>query len=209
MTQTNILKKIDGVRDRMLKVAELPFVFGDWDTDTVRLDFDDTPLEEVLLWCYRATLFFKLEGFIVLQSSVKNYVVKQNGKFFYRYRKGSYLVVFNRPVDWSKNVHVMNWVSLESGNENLQRYVRMQCIKETSTVRISAKGKKPIPKIVFHYGFQDKQIRKFLETRKLLLSFLRAEAHSRRQRVKHRKLQDSNPYRTIFQNNPYGMKWPD
>jgi hypothetical protein len=71
------------------------------------------------------------------------------------------------------NVRIMNWVALESGNENLQRYVRMQCIKETSTVRISRKGKKPVPKVVFCYGLQDKQVRNFLETRKLLLNFLR------------------------------------
>jgi hypothetical protein len=67
----------------------------------------------------------------------------------------------------------MNWVALESGNENLQRYVRMQCIKETSTVRISKKNKKHVPKVVFRYGAQDKQIKKFLETRKLLLDFLK------------------------------------
>ena len=99
--------------------------------------------------------------------------MKQKGRIFYRFKKGSYLVIFNRPVDWSKNVHVMNWVSLESGNENLQKYVRMQCIKETSTVRISAKGKKPIPKIVFRCGLQDKQVKKFLDNRKFVLNFLR------------------------------------
>lgn len=71
----------------------------------------------------------------------------------------------------------MNWVALESGNDNLQRYVRMQCIKETSTVRISGKNKKPVPKVVFRYGSQDKQIKKHLETRKLLLNFLRREVN--------------------------------
>jgi hypothetical protein len=156
-----------------LNLDKSSVVFGDWSKDTVRLDFDDTSLDEVLLWSYRATFFFKLEGYIILESSMKNYVVKQKRKIFYRFKKGSYLVIFNRPVDWNKNVHVMNWVALESGNENLQKYVRMQCIKETSTVRISNKGKKPIPKIVFRYGLQDKQIKKFLETRKFILNSLR------------------------------------
>jgi len=146
---------------------------GDWDTDTVRLDFDDTALAEVLLWSHRATFFFKLEGFIVLESSHKDYIVKQKGRIFYRFTKRSYLVIFNRSVNWSLNVHIMNWIALESNNENLQRYVRMQCIKETSTVRISKKDRKPIPKIVCCYGLQDKQIKKFLETRKLILNFLR------------------------------------
>jgi hypothetical protein len=67
----------------------------------------------------------------------------------------------------------MNWVALESGNLNLQSYVRMQCIKETSTVRISRKGRKPVPKVIFSYGVQDKQIKNFLDTRKLVLSLLR------------------------------------
>jgi hypothetical protein len=66
----------------------------------------------------------------------------------------------------------MNWVGLESGNLNLQKYVRMQCIKKTSTVRISNKGNKPIPKIVFRFGNQNRQIKKFLETRTFILSFL-------------------------------------
>lgn len=156
--------------------AKSSLVFGDWDTETVRLDFDDTSLDEVRLWAYRATFFFKLEGFLILESSMKNYVVKQKGRIFYRFRKGSYLVVFNRPVDWSLNVHIMNWVALESGNENLQKYVRMQCIKETSTVRISRKGKKPFPKIVFRYGLQDKQIKQFLDTRRFILNFLEEES---------------------------------
>jgi hypothetical protein len=151
-------------------------VFGDWDTETIRLDWDDAPsLDEVKLWSYRATFFFKLEGFIILESSHKSYVVKQKRKIFFRFRKASYHVVFNLPVDWSRNVHVMNWTALESGNENLQKYVRMQSIKETSTLRISRKGKKPIPKIVFRYGLQDKQIKKFLETRKLILGFLKTK----------------------------------
>jgi hypothetical protein len=156
-----------------LKADKQSLSFGDFDKETVRLDFDDTALDEVLLWCYRATFFFKLEGFLVLESSHKDYVVKQKRNIFYRFTKRSYLVVFDRSVDWSLNVHIMNWIALESGNESLKKYVIMQCIKETSTVRISKKGKKPIPRIVFRYGSQDKQIRKFLETRKLILNFLR------------------------------------
>jgi hypothetical protein len=70
------------------------------------------------------------------------------------------------------NVHIMNWVALESGNENLKKWVIMQDIKESSTLRISNKGKKPIPKIIFRYGLQDKMIKKYLETRKLILGFL-------------------------------------
>lgn len=161
-----------GREDLKLKADKQSLSFGDFDKETVRLDFDDTSLDEVLLWCYRATFFFKLEGFLVLESSHKDYIVKQKRNIFYRFTKRSYHVVFDSPVNWSRNAHIMNWVALESGNESLQKYVRMQCIKETSTLRISKKDKKPIPKIVFRYGLQDKQIKKFLETRKLILNFL-------------------------------------
>jgi hypothetical protein len=150
--------------------------WGDWDKETVRLDFDCTPLGEVKLWAYRACSWFKLEGFIILRSSMKEYVVKKKDKLVYRYLKGSYLVVFNRPVRWATNVKIMNWVALESGNADLQRYVRMQCIKKSSAMRVSVKkGKrdKPVPRIVFRFGKQDRQVNKFLESRKFILDSLK------------------------------------
>jgi hypothetical protein len=70
----------------------------------------------------------------------------------------------------------MNWVCLESGNADLQRYVRMQCIKKSSTVRVSGKkGKRdrPVPRIVFRFGKQNMQVKKFLETRKFILDSLK------------------------------------
>jgi hypothetical protein len=56
---------------------------------------------------------------------------------------------------------------------HLQRYVRMQCIKKSSTVRVSVKkGKrdKPVPRIIFRFGKQDRQVKKFLETRRFILN---------------------------------------
>ena len=147
-------------------------VIGDWDKETVRLDWDDTALAEVKLWSLRVCRWFKLEGFIILRSSMKNYVVKQKKRTVYSFKRGSYLVIFNRPVHWDSNVKIMNWIALESGNVNLQKYVRMQCIKGTSTVRISSKGSKPAPSIVFRYGVQDKMIREFLDNRKFILSWI-------------------------------------
>jgi hypothetical protein len=148
-------------------------VLGDWDKETVRLDWDDTALAEVKLWSLRACRWFKLEGFIILRSSMKNYLVKDKKKIVYSFKRGSYLVIFDRPVNWESNVKIMNWVALESGNVNLQKYVRMQCIKKTSTVRISSKGNKPAPSIVFRYGAQDKMVREFLENRRFILSWIR------------------------------------
>jgi hypothetical protein len=167
------------MQGQKLKVKTSPD-WGDWEIEIIQCDFDSTTLDEVLYWCFRAFQWFKhdhlgkldLEGFIVLQSSVKKYVLKRKGKV-YGFRKGSYHVVFNAPVSWAKNCHVRAWLALESGNENLRRYAMMQDIKESSTLRISKKGNKPIPKIVFRYGLQDKQVKRFLETRKLILGFLK------------------------------------
>lgn len=154
-------------------------VLGDQHTDIVKLDFDNTVYDEVLLWAYRTLFWFKLGGFIIFQSSIKNYVVKRKGRIFYCFKKGSYHVIFNRPVDWAENVRIMNWVALESGNEGLRKYVIMQCIKRTSTLRISPKGKKPIPKPIFHYGLQDEQIKVFLKNRMFVLDFLKEESRKR------------------------------
>jgi hypothetical protein len=148
-------------------------VLGDWSKDTVRLDFDDMPLKEVKLWALRVLNWFKMQGFIILKSSMKNYVVKQKRKIVYSLKKCSYLVIFNRKVTWASNVKIMNWAHLESGNLNLQKYVTMQCIKGTSTVRISSKGNKPAPSIVFRYGAQDKMVKEFLANKKFILSWIR------------------------------------
>ena len=166
------------MRNRKSKVKGPRVVWGDWDKETVRHDWDDTPLGEVKLWAYRACFWFKLEGFVILRSSMKEYVVKKKGKVFYRYLKGSYHVVFDKPVKWSMNVHIMDWAALESGNENLKKWAIMQGIKESSTLRVSVKGKKPAPKIVFRFGSQDRQVKKFLETRRFLLDFLKSSDSS-------------------------------
>ena len=110
-----------------------------------------------------ACFWFKLEGFIILRSSTKKYLVKRKANVLHRFLKCSYHVIFNRPVRWDLNVRIMNWVALESKNIGLQNYARMQCIKRTSTVRISGKVNKPIPKIVFRYGKLTGRSRSFLK----------------------------------------------
>jgi len=151
--------------------------WGDWAKDIVHLDFDDTPYGEVKLWAFRVCQWFKLEGFVILRSSIKQYIVKEKGKIIYEYKLGSYLVVFDHPVRWETNVKIMNWVALLSGNSDLQRYVRMQCIKQSSTARISEKTSKrkvkPIPRIVFRYGEQYRKVKWFLEIRTFLLDSLK------------------------------------
>ena len=121
-------------------------VLGYTDTETVKLDFDDTSFKEVKYWASRTMKRFKLEGFVILKSS-----------------KNSYHVLFNREVSWPENVRIVAWVSLLSHNMMLQKWFVMQCIKKGSTLRVSPKRNKPSPRIVYRYGKQDGEIKNFLK----------------------------------------------
>jgi len=163
------------MRDPKLKANSDSVMLGDWDTDTVRLDFDNTILDEVKYWAFRACFWFKQDGFIILESSRKEYVVKRKGEVLHEWVRASYLVIFNRPAKWDLNVRIMNWVALQSKNAGLEQYVRMQCIKRSSTVRLGPKIDKPPPRVVYRYGKQDRQIRKLLETQEFILDALDME----------------------------------
>ena len=125
-------------------------ILGYTDTETVKLDFDDTTLDNVKYWAKRTMNWFKLGGYIILQSS-----------------KNSYHVVFNKTVSWTENVSVVSWTALQSQNKDLIKWCLMQGIKQSSTLRFSSKGKKKPPKILSTQGKQDKEIHNFLEYRKM------------------------------------------
>jgi hypothetical protein len=124
---------------------------GFTDDETVMLDFDDTQFKKVKYWSQVAMKHFELGGFLILKSS-----------------ENHYHVVFNRKVDWAENMSIVAWVSLQSNNQNMLRYLRMQCIKKASTLRVGPKGEKPSPRIVYREGNEDAQIKEYLETRKFL-----------------------------------------
>jgi hypothetical protein len=128
---------------RMLNQAKP--ILGFSDTETVMIDFDNTLFKQVKRWALRTTRFHRLEGFLILRSS-----------------KNSYHVVFNRRVSWSENMRIVAWVSLLSGNEKLKKYFLMQCIKQSSTLRLSPKGEKGSPRVVYRFGKQDAQIHDYL-----------------------------------------------
>ena len=142
-------RRVDGLSEQLTH----NFILGFTDTETVKLDFDDTPLDDVTYWAKRVNRWFRLRGFSILESSENNYHV-----------------VFNRPVTWSENVRIMAWVSLESNKKPLIRWFLMQCIKQGSTLRVSCKGSKPSPRVVSLYGKQDSQIKGFLNFFKLVKS---------------------------------------
>ena len=133
----------------------LPFILGITDQETVKLDFDKTPFKTVKYWAMRTMKWFKLKGFIILKSS-----------------ENSYHVVFDKRVSWNENMHIVAWVCLLSQHKALTKWFLMQCIKEGSTLRVSAKKEKPEPRIVFRYGSQDGMIAEFLAYRKIVKSII-------------------------------------
>lgn len=144
-------------------------VIGNNERNTVMLDFDLVPLEEVKYWCFRAMRWFKLDGFMILESSMKEKLIKgRYGVILFILEKRSFHAVFGKPVRWDTNVKIMDWVALESGLPQVQKYALMQGIKMSSTLRMSPKGDKPAPFPVFRYGSQDRQIKRYLETRRLV-----------------------------------------
>lgn len=126
-------------------------ILGFSDTETVKLDFDDVPFKTVKHWALRAMRWFKLQGFIILKSSKKRYHV-----------------VFDRVVSWAENMRIVAWVALQSHSKGLARWHLMQCIKQSSTLRVSPKREKPSPRAVYRHGKQDQSIKEFLKNRRII-----------------------------------------
>lgn len=145
----------------MTKKSNPKPLLGYTDMETVKLDFDCVSFKTVRYWAFRIMRWFNLGAFIILKSSTK-----------------CYHVVFDRSVSWSENMRIVAWASLLSHNRGLVKYLQMQCIKESSTLRVSPKGEKPSPRIVYRYGKQDGEIRNFINYRKVIKSIIRFHADS-------------------------------
>ena len=131
-------------------------ILGISDTETVKLDFDNVPFKTVKYWAERAVNWFQLQGFLILKSS-----------------ESSYHVVFNRTVSWLENVKIMAWIAMESQIAKLKDYSLMQCIKMSSTLRVSPKKEKQPPRIVYRHGKQDGEIENYLLYRRLIKNIMR------------------------------------
>jgi len=138
------------------------FILGYTDTETVKLDLDNMSFQRVKYWALGTAKRFRLRGFIILKSS-----------------KNSYHVVFDRPVSWIRNVAIVAWVCLMTKHRRLTEWLIMQCIKQASTLRISAKKEKQSPMVIYHHGKQSQQIRDFLHYRKLIQTIMRRLARAR------------------------------
>ena len=60
----------------------------------------------------------------------------------------------------------IGWFSVLSHNPKVKDYLVMQCIKRASTLRVSAKGKKPSPRVVYRFGEQGHAVKEFWKTRR-------------------------------------------
>ena len=100
--------------------------------------------------------FFKLGSFLILESS-----------------ENCYHVVFNRRVSWSENMSIVASVTLLSHNQGLRRWQLMQCRKQSASLRVSPKGVKPSPRIVYQEGRGDDQIKDFLDFREVVRNMMR------------------------------------
>ena len=154
----NTVMTVNGLRRKLSLKNRWPhnFLIGYTDEETVMLDLDNTTFKTARYWAARAMKWFKLQGFIILRSSLNNYHV-----------------VFNRKVSWKENMHIVGWAALLSNNPMLQKWLLMQCIKEGSTLRVSPKRDKGCPRIVFRYGKEDGQIECFLKYRVLVKNIIR------------------------------------
>lgn len=161
--------KVNGLKEKWNHNS----IIGISDTETVKLDFDNTPLDVVKYWAFRAMNWFKLQGFVILESSSKEYPIEIGSKIVFNLIKKSHHVVFNRKVSWSENVHIMDWVTTESQIEKMKDYVLMQGIKESSTLRVSLKKNKPSPRVVYRYGKQNGQNKEFLKSRRQIKRIMR------------------------------------
>jgi len=116
------------------------------DRETVKDDYDDFKFKSVKYWAKRTCKWFKLNGFIILKSS-----------------ENHYHVVFDRYVSWIKNVRILAWVAIQTKSISKLRYLAMQCIKMSSTLRVV-----PSSRIVYRFGCQDHAVKDFLRYRQLI-----------------------------------------
>jgi hypothetical protein len=171
-TLTGSARGENGLTNRISKADP---ILGLSDRQTVMLDFDDVSFKLVLYWAMFALEKFKLRGFIILKSS-----------------KNHYHVVFDRYAEsWDENLSIIAWVAIVSKSVTMLRYLAMQCIKMSSTLRVAPKGDKASPRIVpkyGRYGSQDYAIKDFLEYRQLIKC---ARKFTKQKTVKHARFWES------------------
>jgi hypothetical protein len=132
---------------------------GYTDCKTVKLDLDDMPYSKVKEIVTLTMNKFNLGGWLILKSS-----------------KNCYHAVFNRYVSLAENVSIMAWVALVllRKNPKVVKWFLMQCIKGSSTLRVTPKKEKPAPRIVNKDGERNHAIANFLKEREKIKRIYRS-----------------------------------
>lgn len=122
---------------------------------TAMLDLDDCTFRTAFRWAEDLDRRFDLEGFMILQSSHRDYHV-----------------VFNRRLIWRDVLRVIFACRLCTKRWGGRfSWAEMQAIKGAATLRISNKGRKPTPKIVHRQGWQNHEVRRYLSVRRAFAGF--------------------------------------
>ena len=182
-TETELLKVLPQIvehppKSRFPRFNPCPnVVLGDWDNDIVKVDWDERGLTEVKRFSRLMNERYSLDGFIILQSSTKKRMIRDEtlDHICYSYKSKSYHTVFNRVVAEKELNGILAWLCLFTKDYKLITWFLLQNIKGSYTLRHGFKHKKNCPKIVYKFGNQDKQIAKFLANRKFILNFLKNE----------------------------------
>lgn len=123
----------------------------------VLMDLDKTYLCDVEEVAEKLLKRFKLEGYLIMQSS-----------------EGSYHVIFNRIMTWTEALSIMfipawKWEYYEHGKQSgYLHWCMLQAIKKCATLRIGKKGLKTPPKLVKKQGKTDKLIKEYLQFYKII-----------------------------------------
>ena len=101
---------------------------GYTDCETVKLDLDDMSYSRTKEVVTMTMILFNLGGYLILKSS-----------------RNCYHAIFDRNVWWGENVAIMAKVTLMLlvKNPKVLKWFLMQCIKGSSTLRVTPKNEKP------------------------------------------------------------------
>lgn len=170
----------NGIKGQQLQVNPFPSsILGDCGNNILKVESDNLfSLREIKHYAHMLNKRYHLDGFIILQSSVKTHEIwnvetniKEN--VVYRYKTRNYHIVFNRKIKSVAELHsIIAWLCLITKDWNLILWFLLQCVKQTITLRNGFKGRIRPPRIVYRYGNQDKMIREFLDNREFILNFL-------------------------------------
>ena len=119
---------------------------GYTDKVTLKLDLDETNFEITKQIADYMVVGYNLEGYIILKSSENNYHI-----------------IFDKTIDWETNCNLMARSVWKLKSDGLTRWFTLQIIKGSSTLRISNKGEKNPPKIIYKFGRQSGEIKNYLE----------------------------------------------